>query len=462
MANQPGGGFLVDYDTFPLAWSSNTLPNGGRLTVHEHTPSGGVPSLVSGNQNEWFRFAWALTENAVQHKHESHWSDMKAMQNVYQQSNGEAYLLTHGVLPGMAVLHGKGYPDETCDRAAHSFAIHFSHHSVDKGILPEGTAGSGAQARAPVAEEWLKMWRKACAVHAAFDEGDAAVSANMGGADSSGPMQSSAEPNVEMQEALAPRGVKPVIFTFYEPVSAPDHTGMSAENDRELIQAWARSWQEVGWDPRVLNVDTARQHPEFATFEGYLEGLPFGKVDRVCFYRYLAVGVAGGGWLSDYDTFPLSRANWDGTGDPLFVPNNGDLTVHEMSEKGGVPSLVSGTANEWFRLAKMQVENAKSHSMEPHWSDMKALQDIYAQSGGTFYKMMENVIMGDGILRNKEIERDTCMWLQTKLAVHFSHHAMHRTGRWKTPLESAKHRAPVGRNWILQYRQACTVYEKSS
>jgi hypothetical protein len=272
----------------------------------------------------------------------------------------------------------------------------------------------------------------------------------------------SIEPELIMQAALAPRGDKPIIFTFYEYVNEPDHTGMTQGDDRALIQAWARSWQEVGWEPRVLSVDTARQHPEFATFDGFLEGIPFRKFDRICFYRYLAAGVAGGGWVSDFDTFPLNRAKWDGTGDPLFVPNDGDLTVHQMSESGGVPSLVSGNANEWFRLAKAQVENAKSHSTEPHWSDMKALQDIFQHSGGTFYKMMENVVMGEGVLRNNEIGRDTCTWLQSKLAVHFSHHSMHRTGRWKTPLEASRHRAPVGRNWILQYREACAVYEKSS
>jgi hypothetical protein len=83
MANQPGGGFMADYDTFPLAWVSETLPHDGRMTIYEPTGSGGVPSLLSANQNEWFRFAWALVENAVQHKLESHWSDMKALQDIY-------------------------------------------------------------------------------------------------------------------------------------------------------------------------------------------------------------------------------------------------------------------------------------------------------------------------------------------------------------------------------------------
>lgn len=461
MANQPGGGFLADYDTFPLAWSStDPLPFGGRLTVYEYTPNGGVPSLVSANQNEWFRFAWALVENAVQHVNEKHWSDMKAMQDVYTTSGEEAYIVATSVLPGMAVLNGKGYPQDVCDRAARAFAVHFSHYSVDKGILPEGVSGSGGpQARAAVAEEWLKQWRKNCPVQSVA----APLLQDLSAAQQEYSSVQNAEPQVEMQNAMAKRGTKPVIFTFYENVNEPQHTGMTVADDQELIQAWARSWQEMGWEPRILDVSIARQHPEFATFDGYLEGLPFRKFDRICFYRYLAMGMAGGGWMSDYDTFPLQRAMWeDGKGDPQFLPADGALIVHEMSKNGGVPSLVSGNANEWFRLAKAQVENAKGHESESHWSDMKALQDLYQKSGGTFYQMQENVVMGDAMLRNKEIGRDTCTWLKTKLAIHFSHFSMHKSGRFKEALEGARQRAPVGRTWLQEYRRACQAWEEKS
>jgi hypothetical protein len=105
-------------------------------------------------------------------------------------------------------------------------------------------------------------------------------------------------------------------------------------------------------------------------------------------------------------------------------------------------------------LAKAQVENAVAHKTEPHWSDVKALQDIYKLSGGRFYKMLENVVVGDAILRNNEISAEVCAWLQTKVAVHFSHFAMRQSGQFRG-MEGAKHRAPVGRSWILKYRTAC-------
>ena len=165
MANQPGGGFMADYDTFPLSWpAGNGLPNGGRLTVHEASHTGGVPSLLSAGQEEWFRFAWAIVENSRLHQEEPHWSDMKAMQDLWLQSNQQAYVMDPNVLPAMAVLDGSGYSPENCQKAALKKAIHFSHFSVDKGVTPEGTGN--ANTRAQVAKNWLAGWRQNCGVPA--------------------------------------------------------------------------------------------------------------------------------------------------------------------------------------------------------------------------------------------------------------------------------------------------------
>lgn len=448
MANQPVGGFMSDYDTFPLAWSTHSLPHGGRLTIHESSRTGGVPSLVSGSQDEWFRFAWAIVENAKLHANDGHWSDMKAMQEIYQQTNQEAYAMDKNVLPALGVLHGKGYDDETCDRASRKRAIHFSHFSVDKGVTPPGTGG--ADTRAPIAKEWLDGWRKNCKVLSAPQFDEDAVDHMHG-----------VEP-LTLKNPLDPRGDRPVIFTFYDPIDEQDHTGMTAQDDQKLIESWSQTWHEVGWDPRVLSSEVAKQHPDFQAFHAMLQGLPFRKFDTACFYRWLAMAVVKGGWLSDYDTFPLGRVQWNGNGNPEFLPHDGALTVHEKSKNGGVPSLVSGNGDEWYRLAKAQAENARSHSAQSHWSDMKAMQDLFQQSDGKFYLMTENVVMGDAMLRTKSIDRDLCKWLQAKYAVHFSHYSMHRSGRFKDGFEGARNRARVGREWILEYRQTCAIYSTNS
>mmetsp|Transcript_30182 Transcript_30182/g.69629 ORF Transcript_30182/g.69629 Transcript_30182/m.69629 type:complete len:87 (-) Transcript_30182:1261-1521(-) len=83
------------------------------------------------------------------------------------------------------------------------------------------------------------------------------------------------------------------------------------------------------------------------------------------------------------------------------------------------------------------------------------MQDLFQKSNGQFYKMEENVVMGDAMLR-KKIDRDLCHWLEAKFAVHFSHYSMHAAGYDK--LEGARQRARVGREWILEFRQTCAVY----
>lgn len=128
----------------------------------------------------------------------------------------------------------------------------------------------------------------------------------------------------------------------------------------------------------MLSDENAMNHPDYQEMNRIMDGLPFGYYDRLCFLRWLAMATVGGGWLVDYDTFPLHKF------ESLPLPNEGKLTVHEYSKSGGVPSMVSGTPEEWYRLAKAHVENAKAHSGESHWSDMKALNDLFQTSDGAF------------------------------------------------------------------------------
>jgi hypothetical protein len=154
-----GGGFAADYDAFPLAFLATTLPNGGKLTVHEHSRAGGVPSLVSANAAEYTAFAWALARNLGEHKTEAHWSDMKAMQDMYQKTNGTAYIMESNVLSALVVLNGRGFDDFNCRIITGKYALHFSHHAIQYGKLWEGV---GPKDRAAIGREWLKGWQASC------------------------------------------------------------------------------------------------------------------------------------------------------------------------------------------------------------------------------------------------------------------------------------------------------------
>lgn len=421
------------------------------MTIHEFSTTGGVPAMVSANEAEYNRFAWAMVENAQVHKNDDHWSDMKALQDIYQQSLGQAYIMTKLVLPGVVVLTGKGYTEDICQRAKDAAVIHFSHHSIAEGVT---APGSGPESRSSIAKDWLAGWRQSCQVlsPAPNTEQTQHLSTQTATNQKSSiivPLQ-----RVDFVDPMSPKGAKPIIYTFYEETDK-DHTGMAPEDNDKLIQAWAITWMEMGWEPRVLTNTVAAKHPQFERYDTMLNGLPFRHFDKLCFYRWISMAVVQGGWMSDYDTFPLERVRWNADGDPRFLPNSGTLTVHELSKMGGVPSLVSGNGDEWFRLAKAQVENAQDHKDVTHWSDMKAMQDLYQQSGGKFYKMEENVVMASILLNGKILDQHLCLWLKSKFAVHFSHHSMIQSGQYKDGHDGARHRSDVARDWIVDYRGKC-------
>jgi len=488
MSNQPQGGFFTNYDTFPLAWNhQDKMPNGGRLTLFE-TPDGDngeIPSLISASQYEWFRFAWSLVEHS--HQNNVEWN----FNQIIKTLNSQSEVVHNGVLSSLKVLDGKGYSEETCDLASRAYVIRFSKQDVEKGILPTGANGISS-----TAEEWLAGWRKNCEVHSAsppltiskINENDTKMENVVQSSTSFKPntsdstmanslrveskddstagakMQTGVEEKLVMKHAKAERTDRPVIFTFYEDINSFKETGMRLDDDDELIQTWALAWKEMGWEPRILDFSIARQHPEFELFDKHIKQLPFNSYERIGFYKYLAAGMAGGGWVSDFDTFPLLRSRWGGKGNPEFLPNDGNLTIYELTSEGAmpVPSLVSGTADEWFRLAKNQLANAREHNAESTWNDMKAMQDMYAKSKGNSFKVEDAVVPGDSLLQKMEVDTADCETLKNKLALHISHFSLDKTGRWKTAAEGAKHRANLSRKWTRNYLNACGEFYKIS
>ena len=98
----------------------------------------------------------------------------------------------------------------------------------------------------------------------------------------------------------------PIMNTFWEPVPG-GCCGASEEGHNKLIAAWKSSWENRGWETRILTLDDAKKHPDFDKLEGILQQLEVNDYNRRCFYRWLAMVTVGGGWMSDYDTFPLRK-----------------------------------------------------------------------------------------------------------------------------------------------------------
>ena len=107
--------------------------------------------------------------------------------------------------------------------------------------------------------------------------------------------------DVDWRKRLVPNTQTPgIISTFYEP---------SAKDDREparkqTLAAWAHHWQQAGWRTRVLGLADAKKSPFYKQLLLRFRRIPLGEnaeYEKMCYFRYLAMAEAGGGWMSDYE-----------------------------------------------------------------------------------------------------------------------------------------------------------------
>lgn len=125
------------------------------------------------------------------------------------------------------------------------------------------------------------------------------------------------------------------------------------------------------------------------------------------------MAAAGGGWMTDYDTLPLVMPAC------ATLPNQGRFTVYES---GYIPSLMSGSAEEWTRVGTRLLSEgvARLGSGAGLFSDMMALQAL--ADNGTF--IHEKRVLGlDSTFGHRLLNPNVCkygkMW-----AAHFSHYAV--------------------------------------
>ena len=183
----------------------------------------------------------------------------------------------------------------------------------------------------------------------------------------------------------------PVIYMFYAPkLQQSGVEGDNAIENIQLIHMWKTLWKESGWEPRVLDLEDAKKHPDFIKYSEILQNSVYTNLydqsyDSLCFLRWLAMASHGsGGWMADYDTIPMGISVMTG----LNLPNNGKFTSYEQ----WVPSLMSGTAEEWERMSHLvlnQVKNEKNDDSKDvpanHYSDMLALKHVHDEDGGNVF-----------------------------------------------------------------------------
>lgn len=87
------------------------------------------------------------------------------------------------------------------------------------------------------------------------------------------------------------------VYTYYEAISStsPEQLTIPEEGERRLIHLWAETWRRQGWNPVLLNEETARHHPKYAEYKAKFWSLPTingHEYEGACFMRYVAVAQA--------------------------------------------------------------------------------------------------------------------------------------------------------------------------
>lgn len=236
---------------------------------------------------------------------------------------------------------------------------------------------------------------------------------------------------------------RPKMHTYFTEVSK------NPTPDKLLLEAWKASWYDAGWEPIVLGPEDAQQHPHYNKFIAAFDAAPkeVRDYDRACYLRWLAMGMqSGGGWMSDFDTFPLYMTP------SMVLPNDGKFTSYSRH----VPNLVSGNASEWNRMSQLIYFSYSMHQ-NIFWSDMLALKEIHELVGGYVYQSdsiaLERLYVKElpGTIERPYALGSKCEQLLGMRAIHFSHADCDRVGFCHRDRQLAK-------KWIEQWKEKCNSF----
>lgn len=245
----------------------------------------------------------------------------------------------------------------------------------------------------------------------------------------------------------------PVMHTFFSPI------GRNKNVQDPMLEEWKDQWSKAGFSTKVLTLKDAAKHPYYHQMSREVEKVfPNDIYNQFCFYRYLAMAASGGGWMSDYDTFPTNFPLKEGKD----LPNGGKFTSYQSH----VPSLIAASAEEWERVAKLLVE-AIPRIENNVKSDMYALLTLKKEQNEEKEDYNIDFMLPSWNVKSwlmyLEPEKVHCVEMGIGRAIHFSHYAM-ATAYKKTPSEfpveapwplHSMHRAAAARAFMEQWRDQC-------
>jgi hypothetical protein len=164
---------------------------------------------------------------------------------------------------------------------------------------------------------------------------------------------------------------KPIMTTFFEPVEG-GCCGMTQQAHENLVASWKRAWEGHGWEARVLTANHASRHPSFELLQEKLIEAQINEYNKRCFWRWLAMALDNnplGGWMSDYDSFPLKLT--------------GEMGLQLMSKPGfktyvgHVPALIHADQQSWEHIVQMMIDNLSPDMEIDSISDMMLLRYLH-------------------------------------------------------------------------------------
>jgi hypothetical protein len=158
------------------------------------------------------------------------------------------------------------------------------------------------------------------------------------------------------------------MYTYFERIPEERRfTDMGDADGDELLDFWKSAWSSAGWEPRVLGRTEAELHPSYQEVEQQLQDLRLDDFYQITFRRYLAMAAVGGGWMCDWDVFPLRDFR------SLQLPYQGQFAIYGTV----AASLAVADAAHWLSTLKTMLEDAKHHRNPSHgynlWSDTLAM-----------------------------------------------------------------------------------------
>jgi len=267
-------------------------------------------------------------------------------------------------------------------------------------------------------------------------------------------------------------GRRPIIHTFFERIPLNERfTGMTDEADDALLDFWKQTWFAAGWEPRVITLADAKKHEDYDSFSNQLNKINLDEFSRLSFFRWIAMSAVGGGFLVDYDAFPIRDFVQEG----LKSHKPGDKFI--LYDNFLSPTLASGSASMWHNMGKALLENSKQHVTTIHsdnstsiakktfWTDTMGLLELSRASppNQEFLKNIRSLkVVVDGGKALKSLDQyvrpEDCTQrpLRGRPVIHFSVSALYEGVGVKPEYRHPQHRLSVAREFFQEFSIVCT------